>query len=200
MADEATPLIPAANRQEAMLLDPLLGGNLLLIGLAWDYLLAHGARKITGVAVGRLTGLDEYRYRDAVHSDIPRYDPPARPRACQVVGPRGGTCSRRACHVRALADLDDGTVTWLAACTTPAHRLWFERRHNEYARSVEIRRPPKPAYNTRSKVAHHFPEIDFPVWWAMLDHRRESYDVYRDPAQGGDLVRQRPRLRVVMSA
>jgi hypothetical protein len=94
--------------------------------------------------------------------------------------------------------LEDVPVYEVTACR--AHWSYVQYEVAAHAEFLGARVPPKPAYNTRSRLAHHFPEIDFPVWWEKLTQgRREPYDITRDPDRGGSPLIQRPNLRVVMA-
>lgn len=194
----AAPIRPTTSRREALWQDPLLAGDMLLVALAWDHLLGAKAKSINGEDIERLTGMDVWKYRTLVLRDIPSYVPPKRPWNCSYVGPRGGYCPRRWASSARMADPDDGTVTWLVACTL--HRSWAVHRFDQYRADLAERVPPKPAYNTRSRVAHHFDEVDFPAWWATwTSNDDDPYDINRDPERGGAHVMQRPQLKVVLS-
>jgi hypothetical protein len=207
------PLRPASCRREALFADPLLRGELLLIALVWDHLLDTTPGELIRLKhTARMAGLP---YREVLRRlvyDIPRYDPPDKPEHCQYVGPRGGTCPRRGQVHRELRDPDDGTITWVSGCYNRDHRAWAERKAALHDEQLGARTPPKPAYNTRSRMAHHFEDVlDFPSWWIKLGTENAKrrfgicypinpdavYDVSRDPERGGQSLIQRPRLRIV---
>lgn len=192
-------LRPTGSRREALYADPLLTGRLLLMALAVDHLIERGERQVRFTQVGAITGLDGWTVNRLLREDIPRYEPPARPERCQVVGPRGGVCPRPASVVLALLDGEDGTTTWVAACRAVTHRAWAEGLQRRHREALGVRVPPTPAYNTRSRLAHHFPEIDFPRWWPQIQAHayRGSYDPARDPERGGAHLLQRPKLHLV---
>lgn len=217
----ATPLRPTTSRRAALLADPLLRRDLLLIALVWDHLLdTKPGETIRTKEVAQMTGLPYREILRQMADDVPRYKPPDTPELCQYVGPRGGRCNRRAARSRALRDADDGTITWVTACYDPTHEAWADRKVALHDDLLGARTPPKPAYNTRSRIAHHFEDrLDFPTWWVMITTERASryagtltmgshsarlgirrddvYDIARDPDRGGSPIIQRPRLRIV---
>jgi hypothetical protein len=195
------PLIPADCRRHALLADPHVTDRLLVVAIAWDYLLEVDAtvRALTADRVTGCTGLSDRQYWEAVHGDIPRYVPPDRPRTCQYQGPRGGQCQLSVTQWDPVRDEHTGTVAWIASCRLLTHRAWADKQVADH--QAGMRGPaPLPIYNRRSRVAHHFPEINFPVWWERLtarhteDHR---YTPDRDPDRGGEVVLSRPQLRLI---
>lgn len=197
---EVVQLRTALNRRDALFRDPHVTGDLLLVGLLWDHLIEAKAMAITGEDAQRVLGWRPGRYRSTCLDDVPTYEPPSRPRKCPHVGPRGGRCWASVALWRSLPDVDDGTVTWVGSCLP--HHYIVDAALSAYRTACGVRVAPKPAYNTRSKLAHHFPEIDWPVWWEKLTQGRrypEPYDVARDPERGGSVVIQPPKLRVVMA-
>jgi hypothetical protein len=190
---------PPKTRRRQLLEDPNLTGNLLLVALVLDQLIAEGKRPIRMGKVAELTGLGG-GMRRILLDDVPRYQPPPRPGKCQVRGPRNGQCPRYASTVVALPDPEDGTTTWAAGCALTTHSTWATAEQRRHREALGDSVPPLPVYNTRSVLAASFPEIDFPEWWTRLTERDEwrRYDVNRDPMFGaGDVVLQRPKLRVV---
>jgi hypothetical protein len=213
-------LRPASSRRDALFADPLLRRDLLLVALAWDHLLDTKPGEVIQLStVARMAGLPYRAVLDLLVSDAPRYQPPPTPELCQYVGPRGGRCNRREARSHALRDPDDGTITWVSACYDPTHTAWAQRRAQLHGEALGTRTPPKPAYNTRSRIAHHFEDdFDFPTLWVMLTTAKANrwktarvgsfeiplqvnqeaiYDVTRDPGRGGAPAIQRPRLRIV---
>jgi hypothetical protein len=191
-------LQPVVTRPASLWADPLLTKNPLLLALAWHHLIETQSPRIASEDVCGLTGWSDASYRGLCLEDVPVYEAPSRPRACPNVGPRGGKCQRSPAGWRALRDPDDGAITWVTACR--AHWSYVQYEVAAHAEFLGARVPPKPAYNTRSRLARHFPEIDFPVWWSKLTQgRREPYDVTRDPDRGGSPLIQRPNLRVVLA-
>lgn len=189
-----TPLRPASCRREVLFADPLLTGELLLIALAWDHLIdTEQPDDLSAADVARLTGLSESSITYVLQKDVPHYESPPAPDHCQHPG-----CTRQRGTIAGLRDPEDGTIARLMCCHR--HQEWGEalkRRHKEIAPG---RVPPQPAYNTRSRLAPHFPEVDFPEWWGRLTLNHFIGDVYdqtRDPERGGTHHFQRPRLRIV---
>jgi hypothetical protein len=191
-------LQPVVTRPASLWADPVLTRDLLLLALVWHHLIDTASSKIRGEEVCGLTGWSGSHYRGLCLEDVPVYEPPARPRRCPYFGPRGGSCTRSVAGWRGLPDPDSGAVTWTTACR--AHWSLVQHEVEAHTEFLGARVPPKPAYNARSRLAHHFPEIDFPLWWVKLtEGRREPYDVTRDPDRGGSQLIQRPNLRVVMA-
>jgi hypothetical protein len=205
------PLRPASCRREALFADPLLRRDLLLIALAWDHLLDTKPKRVIELRqVARMVGVPGREMLRLLVADIPRYEPPTEPESCQYIGPRGGRCHRRKWTSHPLLDVDDGTITWVSACYDSTHRAWADRLAMLHDDALDTRTPPKPVYNTRSRMAHHFDDvIDFPAWWVTLTtakadqesawptNQETVYDIARDPERGGCLLIQRPRLRIV---
>lgn len=194
---ELTP--PPVRRTDALWQDPNLSGDLLLVALAIDHLIDTHGRRITSAEIKRVTGIGPAQYWCLIQQDIPHYEPPPGPRWCMYVGSRGGVCRRRPGVIRRVPDIETGEVAYRASCLP--HKAWVEHVVGEIEAGWGGRVPPKPAYNTRSKLAPHFDEIDWPLWWrkwGASSLRREPYDITRDVARGGSPLAQRPRLRVVM--
>lgn len=192
-------LWPGLSRRDRLFADPLLTDRLLLVALTWDHLLTDaGVPGLVTENVTRLAGLTDEEYLRAVMADIPVYQPPERPQVCQHTGPRGGNCQSRVTRTHALRDNQTGEVTWLGSCGLVTHQAWagnVDARHE-----CEVPGPyPLPAYNQRSRVAGHFPEIDWPWWWHQITqgHGLMAYDQARDPDRGGNATPPRAALRLV---
>lgn len=180
---------------EAMLADPDLHGDLLLIGL---YLAAARARPsglgelsartashalfgrpdtiYTVQAFGETTAWDHsgWRWQEAMRDDIRRYDyrhdPDAGPaNRCHAPRQRGaGTCGRRSTMAGLEHDPATGRLVNLTGCSR--HVDWYlaesRRRRAEWA-AVEPQ--PQPPANAGGLLRRHLPTIGWEIYWRQID-------------------------------
>lgn len=166
-------------RTARMLDDPDLGGDLLLVGLAYARFLdfgMHPGKKLTDtlIAACAFPG-DRLRRRKLkrLHADDARtYSPPRQPWTGECAAPmirREGTCGREVSRWRPVTDWRDGEVTWVGGCYR--HRDWVD----ETARANQAEKPrrvPTPAANSGGVLARHLPEFAWPKIWAWATDGR----------------------------
>lgn len=189
------PILPAAatryaKRVQAMIDDPDCNGDLLAIGLAlaamrdlktipsdWD--------AVANAALGK--SRRRYAFRDAIRSDVRRYDVDSDPEAGSRWGGkcgapmqrREGPCGQQSTRRSLITDPDTGRQQWLSACTR--HADWFTAeaaRHKKAASGVE---PIDPPANTGGVLERHLPELkwDKIYRWARPDWQEPGERVER---------------------
>lgn len=180
----------------AMLADPDLYGDLLLIGvvLAGRSHLGHpptSSGLVFGPGTGStITGPDgvttvvydsrRERWQRAMRRDIRRYSyeaDPAYQRNVLCGAPmirRAGSCGKSATRWSLATDLDTGRRLQVGACSR--HAAWYDdettRRSGEAtARKASHQGVPVPPANTGGVLRRHLPGFDWPDLWRRLDER-----------------------------
>jgi hypothetical protein len=221
-------------RVAAMFADPHLTGDLLLVGL---YLVDQwwnrgGDVRVEDVADalfpaappltitfngapqrGRSPGVA--RVDKALRDDIRRYDPlwegtPVARYRCQApMLRRSGVCGGTDHRAVMVTDVATGKRSMLVACTR--HNGWWEQQWAANRAAVAAAGVvPAPSANRGGVLARHFPEVDWPAYWARLDPRWVRAPEPDDEAPGGSptlrllttskpvrTARRRPELRLI---
>lgn len=201
-------------RLRAMIEDPDLTGDLLLVGIAlarWvDRLVTveknpEGRYSWNDVLAGYLGGPGHRRRAGqtrspwevawyALRDDVRRYSPDlgsgwSRPCDGPMVR-RDGPCGKHGTHQRQYVDPDTGERFWRYACAR--HRQWLEddwRRHRSYHPPD---RAPTPPANAGGVLARHLPEVDWPGVYRHID------PTWTPPPER-DPLPARPTLRLVVT-
>lgn len=185
MSDTHTKLADYDRCVAAMLDDPDLTGDLLLIGLYWaravhlDTPPLNGIGKSTARAIHGTGGVR--RVWDVIRTDIRRYVPDtSRGARCQrpirrnqaQIKEHGETCGHPTCgeaHRALFVDPADGTRHSVGCCSKPGCVAWWNglraRNHAELA----VHRPPEPVANQGGILAKHLPELDWERIYQKLD-------------------------------
>jgi hypothetical protein len=170
------------SRSARMLDDPNLGGDLLLVGLAFARFLDFG-----GIPPGQRLSTNHvadcvwpalshraWKVKRVLADDARCYQPPLRykedGRRCGApMIRRDGPCGRTATWSKLLTDWTTGEKSWLMACSR--HVQWYD----EIARANRESKPdvvPLPAANHGGVLARHIPEFGWPKIWAWATDGR----------------------------
>lgn len=174
-----------------MLDDPDLGGDLLLVGLAFARFIDFGgvdpgAKLSTRHVADRVWPAHPRRAWKVKHvlaDDARGYEPPLRynedGRRCKApMIRRDGPCGRAATWSRLITDWGSGEQSWLLACAR--HVQWYD----DMARANREGKPdvvPLPAANHGGVLARHIPEFGWPKVWAWATDGRWVEHPEREP-------------------
>lgn len=170
-------------RLAAMIADPDLAGELLLLGIAL-------ARHVDGIDPARVNRealeviaetylavrLDKplWSLVQIVRKDIRRYDMHAEPDANTGSVPcmapmqrREGHCGKRASRYSSFVDVDTGRRTLWGACSRKDHTAWWEQEWQ--ANMQAAKDAPTPIANTGGVLARHLPEINWHKLYRWVD-------------------------------
>lgn len=215
-----TELTPTPGRIAQMVADPELGGELLLIGTVLSsiiddqladrpsikriHLLAYGPRgpelqnpgmPVVREPMPRRAGAVEWREcRTArlLAADARQYRmPEPDDYSCMAPTPRKPRCGKNNQISGRITDWTTGEQSVLAACRK--HLDWF-REHEATAQATK----PEigevlPYANHGGVLARHFPEIDWPRLWSILNPQWREYPE-REPAEPST-----PKLNLLIS-
>jgi len=169
----------------AMLDDPTLADDLLLIGLHWARAVHLGTPPLDGI--GKSTARAVYgtggarRVWDIIRTDIRRYVPdtsmaarcqrPIRRNQAQIKE-HGETCGHPTCgeaHRALFVDPADGTRHSIGCCSTPRCVAWWNGLRARNQAELAAHCPPEPAANHGGILAKHLPELDWERIYSVLD-------------------------------
>lgn len=190
---------PVSARRDQLITDPEVTGDLLLIGLTLDSLLAAGEpisiKRLHLLAYGprgprvRLDsdvrepaarhprgGIDWLRCRTAylLRQDARRYEPPeARDIVCGAPTARKPRCGKNVQRFALHTDWSSGERYHLGACNQ--HAAWFEARDAEQQATRPEVGEILPYANAGGLLARHVSEVDWPRLWRLLDPQWQEY-------------------------
>lgn len=193
MTNDDTP------RAVRLLLDPAIGGDLLLVAYAMDVQCEHDLSLDNPARYGPLLWPDlsprrqVHRVTRVLRDDIRTYRPPPADTCVAPARRPSGTCGRSAVRRWHRTDWATGEQHSLGACSRHQAAAETQLRANLAAKPVD---PPLPYANHGGLLRPYFPMVDWDEFWRQLEPRWRQHP--ERPVTRPTVPAPEPTLRLVV--